>query len=571
MDANILRMSDELTPPSACPGCGAVVDLSPVEPLASIACPKCGEKFRAQKSFDHFRLIEVLGLGGMGAVYKARDTRLDRFVALKLLHRELSADPAEAARLEQEARLTAAINHPHVVQVYSSGRAHGQIYLVMELVEHGSLDDLMARQSRVPEAQVLRAGLQVARGLQAAHEKGLIHRDVKPANILFSQPETAKIGDFGLAVTAGQHAEAAREIWGTPYYVAPERLNNEPEDFRSDIYSLGATLFHALAGRPPIEGETTSASELRKLKSSPPDLRALVPEISRETARVIAQMIAPDPAARFGSYAELIHALERAAAGTDTAPSAPGKPRPLLVVVLVIAAAAGGLFYFKQQQQTPPAALSPTPTASPCTQTAAERQHAEQKLAADKAAAESEAERQRLLAAESPAWERARADARAKIVVYDFTSALAALNAARVTEPSLLAAQEAERKKITWLIDWKKQLIADLKAKRFKAEVKIGPATYAGVAKANDARISFILPPYGTAEVDWPKISAETLLAISLSVFKPGAPDAADRNWLAAIFALETGQPDAARALAEKAAKAKADYREQLALFTAPK
>jgi len=247
--------------------------VSEAEPLARVACPQCGEKFRAERAFDHFTLVETLGVGGMGAVYKARDTRLDRFVALKLLRKELSANPAEAARLEQEARVTAAVNHPHVVQVYSSGTAHGQIYLVMELVNHGSLDDLMAQQGRVPERQVLEAGIQVARGLQAAHEKGLVHRDVKPANILFADARTAKIGDFGLAVAAGQQDRAPKEIWGTPYYVAPERLNNEPEDFRSDIYSLGATLFHALAGRPPMEGETTSAAELRQLKSHPPDLR----------------------------------------------------------------------------------------------------------------------------------------------------------------------------------------------------------------------------------------------------------------------------------------------------------
>ena len=162
----------------------------------------------------------------------------------------------------------------------------------MELVDHGSLDDLMAQTPRVPEAQVLATGIQVAKGLQAAHQKGLIHRDVKPANILFADAQTAKIGDFGLAVVAEQKAEAQQEIWGTPYYVAPERLNNEPEDLRSDIYSLGATLFHALAGRPPIEGESTSATELRRLKSTPPDLRRVAPDVSRETARVISRMLA---------------------------------------------------------------------------------------------------------------------------------------------------------------------------------------------------------------------------------------------------------------------------------------
>jgi serine/threonine protein kinase len=173
-------------------------------------------------------------------------------VALKILRPELSADPNEIRRLEHEARATAAVNDPHVVQVFSSGTDHGQFYLVMELVDEGSLDDRMAERGRVGEAQVLDTGIQVARGLRAAHEKGLIHRDIKPGNILFAGEEMAKIGDFGLAVAAEQNAEAQNEIWGTPYYVTPERLNNEPEDFRSDIYSLGATLYHAMTGRPPL-------------------------------------------------------------------------------------------------------------------------------------------------------------------------------------------------------------------------------------------------------------------------------------------------------------------------------
>ncbi|MEP6822781.1 MAG: serine/threonine-protein kinase [Chthoniobacterales bacterium] len=578
----------DAAPLQACPACGTAVDTSAVEPLASVVCPKCGEKFRAQKSFDHFLLVETLGVGGMGSVYKARDTRLDRFVALKLLRKELSADPEEAARLEQEARLTAAVNHPHVIQVYSTGHAHDQIYLVMELVDHGSLDDLMAQHPRVPEAEVLRAGIQVAKGLQAAHEKGLIHRDVKPANILFANTETAKIGDFGLAVTAGQHAEVAQEIWGTPYYVAPERLNNEPEDFRSDIYSLGATLFHALTGQPPIEGETTSASELRKLKSHPPDLRSINPEISRPTARIIMQMIAPEPSQRFASYGDLIQGLESAAAGGEPQPASGGKGRTLLLIILgllAVAAIIGGVVYFQRAQPAAPPNLapsSPSPTSTASTtkapsptprDTAAERERDAKKQAAAKAAAEKKAEeakRQQLLAAESPAWEKALAEARAKVAQYEFPAALEAINSAQVSEPSLAEAQANERKKMAWLIAWKNQLIADLNAGHFRAPVEIGGIKYTGAAKANDSEITFRLP-FGTAPLDWKKVPAKLLLQISLSVFQPSAPDAADRDWLAAVFAAETGQPEAARPLAAAAAKAKSEYQEQLDLITAAK
>src|SRR2546423_91506 len=336
----------------ACPACGLLVDVSQEEPLAKVACPQCGEKFRVERAFDNFTLLETLGVGGMGSVYKARDIRLNRFVALKLLRPELSADPAEIQRLEEEARATAAVNDPHVVQVFSSGTDHGQFYLVMELVDQGSLDDRMAEQGRVAETLVLDTGIQVARGLRAAHEKGLIHRDVKPGNILFADEETAKIGDFGLAVAAEQNAEAQNEIWGTPYYVAPERLNNEPEDFRSDLYSLGATLYHALAGRPPFEGETNSATALRDLKNNPLSLGVAAPDLRRDTVRVIDRMIAPDRDRRFASYDELIEAFEQARDALN--PSGKRARRRRLVIaaiIFLIALGAGGFYLHKIQSE----------------------------------------------------------------------------------------------------------------------------------------------------------------------------------------------------------------------------
>lgn len=345
----------DLSPDSSsqsCPACGLLIDVSQEEPLAKVACPECGEKFRVERAFDNFALLETLGVGGMGSVYKARDTRLNRFVALKLLRPELSADPGEVARLEQEARATAAVNDPHVIQVFSSGTDHGQFYLVMELVDQGSLDDRMAEQGRVNEASVLDTGIQVARGLRAAHEKGLIHRDVKPGNILFADDATAKIGDFGLAVAAGQNAEAQNEIWGTPYYVAPERLNHEPEDFRSDLYSLGATLYHALAGRPPFEGETNSATALRDFKNNPLSLGAAAPHLRRDTVRVVDRMIAPDREERFASYDELIAALEDARDALNPSGKRAKRRRLLIITLLfLVALGAGGFYWHKIQSE----------------------------------------------------------------------------------------------------------------------------------------------------------------------------------------------------------------------------
>src|SRR6187431_2478658 len=169
----------------------------------------------------------------------------------------------------------------------------------MDLIDHGSLDDLMESQDRLTEHQVLDIAIQIARGLRAAQRKGLIHRDVKPANILFVDEQAAKIGDFGIAAFATQEPQNEGVIWGTPPYVAPERLCNQPEDLRSDIYSLGATLFHAVAGKPPIDSSTTSATELRELKKHPAELRAIAPDVSRPTARVLQRMVAPDPKQRF--------------------------------------------------------------------------------------------------------------------------------------------------------------------------------------------------------------------------------------------------------------------------------
>jgi hypothetical protein len=353
-------MSDPNT--ISCPRCDAQIDIGDAEPLSRVPCPACGERVRIARSFNHFELRETLGTGGMGTVYKARDTQLDRDVALKLLRKDLG--PEYADQLQQEARITASVNHPHVVQVFSFGHDHDQYYLVMELVDRGTLDDLIAEQKKLPEADVLRAGIEVARGLRAAYKKDLIHRDVKPANILFNEEGMAKISDFGLAGIVEPDAQTSGAIWGTPYYVAPERLNNQPEDLRSDIYSLGATLFHAVAGRPPFDGETMSASDLRALKNNPLKLKDVAPEVSRPTASVIARMIAPDPRLRFASYDALILALkksERILRGEPEPWSA--KAALLIAAATLIALIFFGWLFFSRHRE--PAEVTASASATP--------------------------------------------------------------------------------------------------------------------------------------------------------------------------------------------------------------
>jgi serine/threonine protein kinase len=352
-----------------CLACGTPIDTTDAEPLARVACPKCGEKMRVERTFDHFVLLETLGIGGMGTVYKARDTLLDRFVALKVLRKDLGGETDHTSRLQQEARIAAAVNHPNVIQVFSSGTDHGQFYVVMELVDHGSLDDLIEQRNRLPEKQVLESGIQVAKGLRAAHRQGLIHRDVKPANILFVDEQTAKVGDFGLA-SAAAGSERESVIWATPYYVAPERLNNEPEDFRSDVYSLGATLFHAIAGKAPIEGATNSALVLRDLKKQPLDLRAIAPDVSPMTASVFQRMIAPDPAKRFSSYDELVTALEQAQyalKGVDNRGLARGRRLRWFLIgaaLFIILAATAFIFFAHAPRMGVRLPASPSPASS---------------------------------------------------------------------------------------------------------------------------------------------------------------------------------------------------------------
>ena len=331
-----------------CSACGALIDVSSEEPFALMHCPTCGEATRVRRHFDHFEIQEQLGAGGMGTVYRALDQNLGRQVALKLLQKEQSTNPEFIAQFAKEAAITASINHPHVVKVFSTGVDHGVVYIAMELIGQGSLDDLLALREPVPEVQVLTTGIQVAQGLNAAFQRGLIHRDVKPGNILFADAHTAKIVDFGLAVLMEHAGTVVGEVWGTPAYVAPETLDNQPEDLRSDMYSLGATLFHMLAGVPPCTLETNQMSVLLEAKRKEPSLRAVATKVSMATAAVIDRMLKFDPAKRFQTYPELIQALEfarseviAAARGKGTVSGAPKKSRTGVIVAAVVAVVVG--------------------------------------------------------------------------------------------------------------------------------------------------------------------------------------------------------------------------------------
>jgi serine/threonine protein kinase len=290
----------------SCPACGEVMDMCGMQPFTRVACSSCGKEFIARRWIDHFKILEPLAEGGIGAVYRAIDRNLDREVALKILKLETGGNAAGADAFEHEARAMAGILHSNIVRVFDFGRCQGVFYMAMEFLSGGSLDDLIQTCGTVDESRVLEIGIQVAEGLEAALQEGLLHRDIKPANILFSDSRAPKLVDFGPG------AKSLGEIWGTPHYIAPEKLDECPEDFRSDIYSLGSTLFHALAGRPPYETENVSLAELRRLKKFSVDLRAAVPGVSAETACAINRMMEIDPAKRHACHGELIDHLRLA-------------------------------------------------------------------------------------------------------------------------------------------------------------------------------------------------------------------------------------------------------------------
>ena len=262
------------------------------------------------QAFGNYQLERELGQGGMGTVYLAQDSGLHRQVALKILRSDLGDDPSFAKKFLEEVEVTASLAHPNIIRVFTLGEQDGRLYLVMEHLDQPSLENRMENQAKVSERDVLEIGIGVASALQFAHEEtGLIHRDIKPGNILFGRGNIPKLADFGLAAGARSALGQQDEIWGTPYYVSPERLLREPEDIRSDIYSLGATLYHALAGRPPFEAETAEEVAKRHISDRPPPLRSFCLDAQEQTVITLDKCLAKNPSARWSNYTELINQL----------------------------------------------------------------------------------------------------------------------------------------------------------------------------------------------------------------------------------------------------------------------
>lgn len=282
------------------------------EPFTNVICPKCEKSTRVKRQLGKYYLERRHAIGGMSVVFVATDTTLDREVAIKVLNETYCEDETRVTAFENEARHTAAVNHPNVVRIFTVGRHYNRFYLVMELIEGQNFEIMMTERGALPEDEVLEIALQVAEGLKAASNAGVLHRDVKPGNILFNKEGRTKLVDFGLALITQAGSATAEEVWATPYYVPPEALEKGEEDLRSDIYAFGATLYHALYGKPPFESTSSATKVLRRAKQTIPRLGKVAPWLSHETCEAVDRMMAYQPKHRWSSYEEVIDALKEA-------------------------------------------------------------------------------------------------------------------------------------------------------------------------------------------------------------------------------------------------------------------
>ncbi|MHC4885167.1 MAG: serine/threonine-protein kinase [Planctomycetota bacterium] len=241
-----------------------------------------------------YTIQEKVGAGGMGVVYRAVQTALDREVALKVIHPKLSARPEVGTRFQQEARHVAKLNHPHIVLGIDTGVADGHHYFVMEFLHGGTLLEGLKKNGPLEEKTALTYLEQMAAALHHAAGQQLLHRDIKPDNMMLGEYGKLKLMDLGLAMITSDEADDSRKIVrGTPHYISPEQLKRvHPLDARCDLYALGATFYHLLSGSPPFQGENGKAIALARLKQPVPDIRSVRPEVTEGTATLLLDMMA---------------------------------------------------------------------------------------------------------------------------------------------------------------------------------------------------------------------------------------------------------------------------------------
>ncbi|MGP8008636.1 MAG: protein kinase domain-containing protein, partial [Acidimicrobiales bacterium] len=262
---------------------------------------------------NRYQVTHLIARGGMAMVYRAQDTLLNRAVALKILYPELSADPAFVERFRREAQAAANLSHPNIVPVFDWGEDNGTYFIVMELVDGTSLAEMLRGGTTITPSRSAQIVAQVAAALGYAHRSGVVHRDVKPGNILITKDGQVKVTDFGIAqaVSSEDHLAEAGSVMGTATYFSPEQAGGVAVDGRSDVYALGVVLYEMLVGRPPFIGDTPVAIAYQHVQETPPRPRALNPEIPVALEAIVLQAMAKLPAERYQNADDLRADLER--------------------------------------------------------------------------------------------------------------------------------------------------------------------------------------------------------------------------------------------------------------------
>src|ERR1051325_8765500 len=277
---------------------------------------------------DRYELEELVGAGGMSNVYRARDRVLDRRGALKILHQDFTHDAEYVERFEREARSVAALSHPNIVTVIDRGEHEGRQFIVFEYVAGENLKQLIVRRGPAPVTTALELGIQIARALSFAHQQGLVHRDVKPQNVLLNGEGEAKVTDFGIARSLDvQHGMTQTgTVLGTSDYIAPEQAQGQRVDEQTDVYSLGVVLYELLTSEVPVPGDNFVAVAMRHINEPPPPIRDKRPDVPPRVEAAVQRAMAKNPADRFNTMTDFCRELEAclgelASAGTQVAPA----------------------------------------------------------------------------------------------------------------------------------------------------------------------------------------------------------------------------------------------------------
>jgi hypothetical protein len=319
---------------------------------------------------DRFRLEEKVGSGGMSTVYRAYDPTLERWVAIKLMHRDISTDPDQLERFRREARAVARLNHPHIVTVIDAGEDDGAPYIVFEYVQGETLKDRIRDRGRLPVPEAVAYAIEIGRALSCAHSNRLVHRDVKPQNVLIDPDGRAKVTDFGIARSMeAQGLTATGRVLGTTDYVSPEQALGHDVTQQSDIYSLGICLYEMLTGEAPFKADTQVAVAMKHVKEPLPNVQVRRPEISAALASVVERSTAKETRNRYRTVDEMVHdleevlAIEAARAGetsgeatavlralpgdtADFAPTRLRRPRRALLLSALLVGLVAGLIAF---------------------------------------------------------------------------------------------------------------------------------------------------------------------------------------------------------------------------------